>query len=131
MADSHLESGLFASVRRMLGTVLEIAQVRLELLGTELEFEKRRLLDGLLWGALGLMVVGVGLVLACGFVILLFWEGYRLPALGVLTMLFLGMGAWLLQEAKRRLHQREHLFSQSVTELKHDRSGAQSGDAHE
>ena len=75
MADSPLESGLFASVRRMLGTVLEIAQVRLELLGTEVEFEKRRLLDGLLWGALGLMVVGVGLVLACGFVILLFWEG--------------------------------------------------------
>jgi uncharacterized membrane protein YqjE len=131
MADSPLESGLFASVRRMLGTVLEIAQVRLELLGTEVEFEKRRLLDGLLWGALGLMVVGVGLVLACGFVILLFWEGYRLPALGVLTLLFLGLGVWLLQEAKRRLHQREHLFSKSVTELRRDRSGSQTGDAHE
>lgn len=131
MANAAPQSTLFASLRRMLGTVLEIAQVRLELLGTEVEFEKRRLLEGLLWGAVGLMVLGVGLVLACGFVVLLFWDGYRLPALGVMTLLFLGIGVWLLHDAKKRLRPREHVFGQSVTELRRDRAGLQAADSHE
>ncbi|MHB8948325.1 MAG: phage holin family protein [Rhodoferax sp.] len=81
--------GFFASLRRLLGTVLEIAHVRLELLGIELELEKRRLLDALLLGLLALLMAGVGLVLLCGFIILLFWEGYRLAAVGVMMLLVL------------------------------------------
>lgn len=131
MANTAPESTLFASLRRMLGTLLEMAQVRLELLGTEVEFEKRRLLEGLLWGAVGLTVLGVGLVLACGFVVLLLWDGYRLPALGVMTLLFLGIGVWLLHDAKKRLYQHEHVFSQSVAELRRDRAGLQAADSHE
>jgi uncharacterized membrane protein YqjE len=40
--------GLFNSVRQLFGTGLELLQVRLELLGTELEVEKRRLFDSVL-----------------------------------------------------------------------------------
>lgn len=122
MSDSANESGLFASLRRLLATSLEMAQVRLNLLSTEIELEKRRLFNGLLWGAIALLVTGIGLVLLCGFVILLFWEGYRLTAIGVMAVLFLAVGATLMRLARRQLRQPAGIFNASVTELERDRA---------
>lgn len=118
--------GLFASVQRLLATVFEIAQVRLDLLGTEFELEKRRLFAGLLWAALALLMLMIGLVLLCGFVILLFGEGYRLTAIGAMALLFLGAGVLLLLAARHRLYNRTHVFNTSVAELQRDRAGLQS-----
>lgn len=130
MGDPVRASGLFASLRQLLGTALEIAQVRLDLLGTEVELEKRRLFDALLWAAVALMMLGIGLVLLCGFVILLLWEGYRLTALGVLALLFLGAGGLLVREVRLRLRNRKGLFDASVAELDRDRAGLQAADQH-
>lgn len=112
--------GLMASLRRLMGTVLDIAQVRLEILGTELELEKRRLFDGLLWGAAALLLLVLGLVLLCGFVVLLFWEGYRLAAVGVMAVLFLSAGGWLLLQARRLLRSPSGMFQASLGELQRD-----------
>lgn len=131
MSNTGKSSGLFASVRRLLGTVLEIAQVRLELLGTDLELAKRRLFDALLLGLIALLAVGVGVVLLCGFIILLFWEGYRLPAVGVLTLLFLAAGAWLAHAARQRLQSPKGMFEASLAELKLDRAGLETSGSHE
>jgi uncharacterized membrane protein YqjE len=122
MSEPIQESGLFASLRRMLATALEIAQVRLALVGTEIEFEKRRILHGLLWGAVALLVLGVGIVLSCGFVILLFWEGYRLAAVGVMALLFLAGGALLIRQARQRLRSPSGMFDASVAELQRDQA---------
>ncbi len=115
-------TGLLASLRRLLGTVLEMAQVKLEIFGNELELEKRRLMDGLWWGAVALVLLALGLVLLCGFVVLLFWDAYRLAAVGALTLLFLaGAGlAWL--HARRRLRSPGGLFAASLAELQRDQS---------
>lgn len=126
MKDPVRESGLFASVSRLLGTALQMAQVRLELLGTELAFEKRRLFDGLLWGGAALVVLGLGLVLLCGFVVLLFWDGYRLAAVGVMTLLFLVGGVLMLKQARQRLRgpgKLSGMFDASLAELKRDQAG--------
>lgn len=124
-------TGLFTSIQRLLATAIEMAQVRLELLGTELEFEKRRLFDGLLWGGLALLLVGIGLVLLCGFIVLLFWEGYRLAAVGVMAVLFLGGGALMLREARCRLRHAKSMFETSTQELAKDRAGLVAADTHE
>jgi uncharacterized membrane protein YqjE len=116
------ERGLFASTRRLLATAFEIAQVRLELFGTEVELEKRRLFDALLWGAIALLTLGVGLVLVCGFVILLFWEGYRLAAVGALALVVLGGSLVSMREARNRLRSPSGMFNASVAELKRDRA---------
>lgn len=129
MKDPVRESGLFASVSRLLGTALQMAQVRLELLGSELEFEKRRLFDALLWGGAALVVLGLGLVLLCGFVILLFWDGYRLAAVGVMTLLFLAGGVLMLNQARQRLRgpgKLSGMFDASLAELKRDQAGLKS-----
>ena len=112
--------GLFASLKRLLGTALELAQVRLALLGTELERAGQRLLDGLLWGGAALIVLGVGLMLLCAFLLLLVREDYRLAALGGLTVIFLGASVWLLQAARSRLRSLQNLFELSLNELKQD-----------
>lgn len=134
MRDPVRESGLFASLSRLLATVLQMAQVRLQLLGTEVELEKRRLFDGLLWGGVALVVLGLGLVLLCGFVILLFWEGYRLAAVGGMTLLFLVAGGLMLRHARHRLGNRNSfkgMFDASLAELKRDQADLNGADPHE
>lgn len=117
-------SGLFDSARRLLDTAVAVVQVRLELFGTELEQEKLRLADAVWQGALGLLLLGLALVGFFGFVVLLFWEGYRLPAIGVLTLVFAGGGAWLLRRAREGLRAPEGgPFALSLAELRRDRDG--------
>jgi len=123
--------GLFVSLRRLIATALELAQVRLELLGTELEEQKLRILAGLVWAALGVLLLGVGLALLAGFVVLLVGEGYRLHALGVLTLLFLAGGALVLRHAQARLKTPPGVFAASVAELVQDRSGVAPGEGVE
>ena len=119
-APSGLEAGLFASLKRLAATALEIGQVRLELLGVEGEFEKRRIFDGLLWGAAALICLTLGLVLLSGFIILLLWEGYRLAAMGALACLFISVSALLMHFARNRLRSPNGLFATSVAELRRD-----------
>jgi len=123
MSDPARGAGLFASLQRLLATTVEMAQVRLELLGTEVEFEKRRIFDGVLWGGLGLLLLLVGLVLLCGFTVLLFSEGYRLAAIGVMALLFLGGGGLMLRESRRRLQNPKSMFQASTQEMTKDRVG--------
>lgn len=118
--------GLFHSLRGLLATALGIAQVRLELFGTELEAEKLRLLDALWRLGLGLLLLGVAAVLAAGFVLLLFWDNYRLAALGVMVLLFLGGGVSLLFGARAALTAGEGgPFALSLGELQRDLHGLQ------
>lgn len=120
--------GLMQSLRRLADTAVGIVQVRLELFGTELEQEKLRVFDALVWAALGLLMAGLALVLAIGFVVLLLQEGYRLGAVGVLALAFGGGGWWALRSARARLHAGTGgPFALSLSELRRDRHGLSDG----
>lgn len=122
--------GLFASGRRALDALVELAQVRLELFGSELEAEKLRLFDALLQAIVAVVMLGLALVLALGFVVLLFWEGHRLAAIGVLTLLFAGGGTWLLLRARNALTVRDGgPFALTLGELRRDRASLGAGEA--
>jgi uncharacterized membrane protein YqjE len=115
-------AGLFDSLRQLAGTALALAQVRLELLVSDLEIEKLRLVDAALRALLGALLVALGVVLLVGFVLLLLWDNYRLPALAVLTLLCLVGGGLMLQAAKRRLLQGEEMFAATRAELERDQA---------
>lgn len=118
--------GLFKSLRGLLSTSLGMAKLRLELFGTELEAEKLRLLDALWRLGLGVLLLGVGTVLAAGFVLLLFWESYRLAALGAMVLLFIGGGVSLLLWARAGLAAGNGgPFALSLGELQRDLNGLQ------
>ena len=114
--------GLLDSLRRLLDTALGLAQARLQLFGSELEEEKLRLFDVLWLAALALLLLGLALVLLLGFVVLLFWDPYRLPAVGVLTLVLGGGGVWLLLRARSLLQASDGgPFALSLAELRRDR----------
>lgn len=123
MSESASPAGLFASLRRMASTLLEIAQVRLQIFGTELEQEKLRIFDGLVLAGLGLMLLSVGTVLMCALVVMLFAEGYRLAALAVLTLAFLAGGVWTLRAGGQRLQSPGGAFRATLAEFSQDRAG--------
>ena len=114
--------GLLQSVRRLTDTLVGLVQVRVELFGTELEQQKHRLFDALMWAAIGLMLAGLALVLFVAFVLLLFQDAYRLPAVAVLALGF-GAGAWaLLRHARAQLRSEDGgPFALTLGELRGDR----------
>jgi uncharacterized membrane protein YqjE len=116
------DSGLLGSVRQLLATGVETLRVRLELLSTEVEQEKLRLFDAVLWAGLALLLLGMGLLFLCGLIVVLLWEQHRLLALGALAALLLGTGFWVLQQARARLRAPGGLFATSVAELERDRT---------
>jgi len=121
-----VSGGLFDSSRRALDALLELVQVRLELFGSELEAEKLRLFDALLQAIIAVVLLGLALVLALGFVVLLFWEGHRLAAVGVLTLLFAAGGGVLLMRARKALTVQDGgPFALTLGELRRDRAGLQ------
>jgi uncharacterized membrane protein YqjE len=59
---------------------------------------------------------------------MLLWDGYRLPALGVLTLLCLAGGLLLLQEAKRRLRDGGQMLAATRAELERDQTALHAND---
>ncbi|MBP6817429.1 MAG: phage holin family protein [Burkholderiaceae bacterium] len=112
--------GLFGSLRRLLASLLEIAQVRLDLLSTEFQREKLRIFDGLIWAALAQIFLGVGLVLLAGLLVALAPQHWRLLVLGLLALLSLGLGVWMVAKARRQLSSPDGLLPASRAELARD-----------
>lgn len=123
--------GLFASLRGLLSTALDLLHTRFELLATELEEEKLRLLGVLVYGAAAFFLIGIGVVFLALFLTVLYWESNRLLVIGGFTAAFLlaGMGAFLLM--RRRMRGGSLLFAASLAELSQDRQALQgkSGEA--
>lgn len=113
--------GLLESLKRLAGTLLAIIQTRLELLSNELEEERLRIWQMLLYGSVALFFFGLSVVLLTAFVVVLFGADQRLLVLGFFTALYFlaGLLAW---SGFRRLHrERSRLFSASLAELESDR----------
>jgi uncharacterized membrane protein YqjE len=117
---SAAPGGLYAALRRLLANSAELAEVRLALLATELQQEKLRALDALVWLLLGVAAAGVALVLASLFVVLLLPEPLRLAALGVIVLVYAG-GAWLALRLARARLTASPPFEATLAELRRDR----------
>jgi len=116
--------GLFESSKRALDSLLELAVVRLQLFGTELEAEKLRLVASLVQAVMGLLLLVLTLALASGFVVLWFWDSHRLAAVGVLTLVHGALGCWFVLRARAGFRRPEGgAFALSVGELRRDRAG--------
>lgn len=122
MVDLSSVSALGASLRHLLATVLEMAQVRLELLSTDWEMEKLRILDAVLWSAAALLALTLGVVMLCGLLLLLLWDSYRFVAIGAMGVVLLSMGALFLWQARRSMRSLQGFMAATVAELKRDQT---------
>jgi len=111
--------GLFASLKNLVATLLAIGKTRAELLVTELEEEKFRLIS--LWaraiGAAFLLALGVVMLVCC--IALAFWE-QRVVVFGVFAALFVTGGLFLVRSLQRQASQPSKMFKASLSELEAD-----------
>lgn len=112
-------AGLFSALKNLIATLIAIGKTRAELLVTELEEEKLRLLS--LWskaiGAAFLLAVGVVMAVFC--LALAFWE-QRVLVFGIFATLFIGGALLLVSSLKKQLRQPSKMFQASLNELETD-----------
>ncbi len=134
MGDSDIKAaagpvnGLFASLRRLTATFVEILRTRGELLSTELEEEAVRLRELFLYSAAALFFLGFGLLLSTLFIIAIFWETAGLYVLGGFAFFYLAGGVITALTIRHKLKTRPPLFSATLAELgkDHDRLSSHS-----
>lgn len=114
-------SRLSASVRGLAATLIELAQVRLELLSVEAQEEVLRVAGLLAYGAIALVCLALGLGFLAILITVALWDTHRLLALAVFTVLFLLAGLLAAWRARERVQRGSRLFSASIEELRQDR----------
>ncbi len=115
-------TGIVQSLRNLAATLVALLQTRLELLVTELEEERIRLLQLLFWAAGALFFFGVGILLLTILLVAVFWDSsHRITAIVVLAGVFLAAGIGMAIAVRNRMHERSRLFSVSLDELAKDK----------
>ncbi len=116
-----VSGGLLGALQRLGNHGLELVQLRLSLLGTELEAEKQRLMRGLLGLLLVVLLLGATLVLVSLTLLLLTPDAWRWASALGLSLLH-GLGAWLLWgRVQTAMSAPGGLFAGSLAELQRDR----------
>lgn len=115
------KSGLMGSVRRLSISVLSIVGTRLALLANELQEERLRLTQMLFFASLALFFFGMSVLLLTIFVVVYFWDDYRLAALAIFTIIFFLAGIVMALLARRQSIAGSKLFSTSLAELEKDK----------
>lgn len=113
--------GLLVSLRNLAATLVAVVQTRLELLSTEIEEERLRLLQLMLGAALALFFFALGVLMLTLFVVFLFWDTHRVLVTILFAALYLGIGAILWLIVSSRARGKSKLFSTSIAELAKDR----------
>jgi uncharacterized membrane protein YqjE len=111
---------LFATAGRVASTLVAMVGTRLELAAVEFQQEARRLLGYLAWSLLAMFLAAGSTMLIALFVILLFWDSYRLQAVaGMAALLGMAAGA-IVMSVRSRLDAQAPLFADTLAELRKD-----------
>jgi uncharacterized membrane protein YqjE len=116
-----MTQGILGSARQVLAALIDIGQSRLQLAGTELEEERLRVAELLLFATAALFFLGIGIVLATLLLVLIFWDGPRLFVLGTSAGIFLATGAALARAWRRKSRAKPPLLATTLAELRRDR----------
>ena len=114
-------AGLMGSVKRLAATLTSIVSTRLELLANELQEERLRLTQMLLFALFALFCFGMALLLFTVFIVVLFWDDHRLAVLGALSLVFFVSGSLAAVSLRGKAQEKSRLFSASLAELEKDR----------
>lgn len=119
--DKPPQLGLLGSARAALAGLVEIGHTRLQLAATELEEERLRISELLLYACAALFFLGLGLVLAALLLVLVFWDENRVLVLALEAALFLALAAGLAGAWRRKARAKPKLLATTLAELQRDR----------
>ena len=115
-------------------SALSLLQTRLELISIEWQEERERGKDVLVLAVIGTLLLAFGLLVATFFVIAVFWDSWRLTAIAIVALSYLGIGGWVLAKVRRQLRNRPKPFEATLQEFANDmamlrRESAAAGDS--
>ncbi len=113
--------GLLDSLQQLVATVLDVFQTRAEIVATEFEEERERLRELVVFGFFALFCLGFGFLLLTLFIVVLFWDSYRVYAVGGFALVYLGLGIVSALTLRQRLKSRPRLFATTLAEFAKDR----------
>jgi len=112
--------GLFDSLRALIATLVAMARTRVELFGTELEEEVRRVVALLLGGVLVLALASLALVFSGLVVIAAYWDTHRVAATVGVAIGFIVLAAVAYLAVRQRTRRQSRLLSSTLDELERD-----------
>jgi uncharacterized membrane protein YqjE len=114
------ETGLFASLKRMLATLIALVQTRLELVGVEIEEQIAHAASVLLWSITAIFFASLSVLLLALTIVIAFWDQHRLLAASLVTATFVLTAAIAALVARHRLHTRPRLLATLAREFERD-----------
>jgi uncharacterized membrane protein YqjE len=112
--------GLLASVKGLAATLIAAAHTRLQLFANELASEGRRLRRIAVLLVLAVIFFALALVLLTLLVVVMFWDGHRLLAIGGLAVAYLAAGGVLAFAAGRCASAKPRPFEATLGEFRKD-----------
>jgi uncharacterized membrane protein YqjE len=122
--------GFLAAGGRIAATLVAMAGTRLELAAVEFQEDARRLLGHLAWTLLAVFLAAGALLLAALFVIAIFWDTYRLQAVGGMAVLFGLVAGIIVMKVRASMNAEAPLLSATLAELRNDIDYLRQGVAH-
>lgn len=121
MTDNQRTTSPRPSLRRIAGSLLEIVQSRIELIGIELTEEKERLMGVAFLGLAAMLFGMLALVALTALVIVVFWDTYRLQAMTGVFIVYLVLAAGCALRARTILREAPMPFEATLAEFEKDR----------
>lgn len=113
-------AGLLDSIRALGVTFLALVRTRAELIAVELQEDRERIKEIFMLSLISALFCALGLLLLAVFIVVYYWDGNRLMAIGGVTVLYSGLGLWALFELFKRLRNNPPLLATTLQEFDHD-----------
>jgi uncharacterized membrane protein YqjE len=112
--------GWFDPLRRIGGSLLALIRNRFELFAVELQEEKLRLINLLLWLGIAMTLGEAGLLIGMGALAVWLWNSAGYAGLIMLTLAALVAAAGILLSVRRQIKSGPLPFAATVTEFRKD-----------
>ena len=120
--DETSAAGPLSALRGLADGLLGAVRERLELFSLELQEEKLRFFQALIWLSAAIFAAMLVIVFASLTLVYLFWDTARLQVLAGLTALYLTAFLLLVQRGRQALRERPRPFTATLAELGADQA---------
>jgi len=119
-APGRTAGGLFDSLRALAATLVAMAHTRVELLGTEVEEELRRVVALVIGGMVVLALASLALLFSALVVIAAFWDTHRIAAVACVAAGFIALALASFVVVRARTRRQSRLLASTLGELERD-----------
>lgn len=112
---------VFSAAKRLLKSLIANSETRLRLAVFELEEERARLVTLMLLAGASLLLLLLGIATLTALIVVMFWDTYRLTAIGISAGVLIG-ASLLLAVIAIRQSKRHSLLKETLKQLAADRA---------